>query len=101
MVNYLKQLSGFLFYLLGGSFFLAYLLMVNQMTPIGGWWLKVADLPLAFVGLLYGASSLYLSVKPKDRESRALFYTIGIPAVAIFSTLLVLNFWPALSLVSG
>lgn len=98
MITYLKQLSGVLFYLLGGSFFVAYLLMYNQLSPLGSWWLKVADLPLAFVGMLYGGTSLYLSVKPKNQHSLALFYTIGIPLVAIFSTLLVLNFWPAFAL---
>lgn len=97
MVTYLKHLSGFLFYLLGGSFFVAYLLYHNQITPIGGWWLKVADLPLAFVGVIYGGTSLYLSVKPKDKESPALFYTISVPLVAIFSLLIVLNFWPAIA----
>lgn len=99
MITYLKQLSGFLFYVLGGTFFLAYLLMYNEMTPWGGWWLRVADLPLAFVGVLYGGSSLYLSVKPKSGHSKPLFYAITVPLIAIFSTLLVLNFWPAFGLI--
>ena len=94
MITYFKQLTGFLFYLLGGSFFVAYMLMYNQMTPLGEWWLKVADLPLAFVGILYGGTSLYLSVKPKNGQSKPLFYSISMPLIAVFSTLLVLNFWP-------
>ncbi len=94
MATYLKKLSGFLFYVLGGTFFVAYMLMVNEVTPLGEWWLKVADLPLALVGILYGGTSLYLSVKPRSGESRTLFFTICVPLVIIFSTLLVMNFWP-------
>ena len=96
MIPYLHRLSGILFYLLGGSFFLSYMLHYNQVTPFAGWWLRVADLPLALVGVLYGGTSLYLSVKPKDGDSKSLFMIIGIPLIVIFSTLLVLNFYPLL-----
>ena len=94
MIQYLKRLSAFLFYVLGGSFFIAYMLQYNQISPWAGWWMKVADLPLALVGVLFGGTSLYLSVKPKGKESKGLYITIGIPLVIIFSTLLVMNFWP-------
>ncbi|MDP7069350.1 MAG: hypothetical protein QF815_02380 [Candidatus Peribacteraceae bacterium] len=97
MISYLQKLSGFLFYVLGGSFFLAYMLQYNEVTPWAAWWLKTADLPLALVGMLFGGSSLYLSVKPRGSESRPLFMIIGIPLVVIFSTLLVMNFWTVLT----
>ena len=90
---YLHRLSAILFYLLGGSFFLAYLIQFNNLSPIGSWWLYVADLPLALVGMLYGGLSLYLSVKPRDKQSPVLFAVIGVPLIVIFSTLLVMNFW--------
>ncbi len=89
----MQKLTGTLFYILGGSFFLAYLLMYQAIAPLGQWWLNVADLPLILVGLLYGGCSLYLSVKPRGSESKSLFVTIGIPLAAIFSTLLLMNFW--------
>lgn len=94
MITHLKKISGFLFYVLGGTFFIAYMLHYNQITSIGGWWLKVADLPLALVGVLYGGTSLYMSVKPRDGDSKPLYIIIGVPLIIIFSTLLVMNFWP-------
>ena len=97
MITYLHRLSGILFYILGGSFFIAYMLQYNQMTPFGGWWLRVADLPLALTGILYGGTSLYQSVKPKDGDSKPLYIIIGIPLAMIFSTLLMMNFWPLLT----
>jgi|TARA_Y100000310_G_scaffold71946_1_gene67834 hypothetical protein len=94
VITYLKKLSGFIFYVLGGSFFVAYMLQYNEITPFGGWWLRVADLPLILAGVLFGGTSLYLSVKPKDQDSKTLFVVIGVPLVVIFSTLLLMNFWP-------
>lgn len=99
MIQYLQKLTGTLFYILGGTFFLAYLAMVHDISPLGQWWLSVADLPLIFVGMLYGGSSLYLSVKPKDSDSKTLFITIGIPLVALFSTFLIMNFWEVFTLI--
>lgn len=93
----LKRVSGFFFYLLGGSFFVAYMLQYNEVTPWASWWLRVGDLPLALSGVLYAGTSLYSSVKPKDRESFSLFVMIGIPLLAVFSTVMLLNFWPVLS----
>jgi len=94
VIEYLKRLSGILFYILGGSFFVAYMLQYNEITPLGAWWLRIADLPLALCGMLYGGTSLYLSVKPHGKDSKVLYIVIGIPLVVIFSTLLMMNFWP-------
>jgi len=94
MLTYIHKLSGFLFYLLGGSFFLSFMLQYNQIGSFGGWWLKVADLPLALVGVLYGGSSLYLSVKPKDKGSTSLGFIIGLPLTLLFVSFIVMNFWP-------
>lgn len=96
MIPYLKRFSGTLFYLLGGSFFIAYMLHFNQISPWASWWMKVADLPLALVGVLYGGSSLYSSVKPKNGDSASLMIILGIPLLATFAFLVVLNFWPIL-----
>jgi len=70
------------------------MLQYNEVTPWGGWWLRVADMPLVLVGVLYGGTSLYMSVKPKDGDSKPLYIVIGIPLVMVFSTLLLMNFWP-------
>jgi len=94
VLPYIHKLSGFLFYLLGGSFFVSFMLHYNQIGSFGGWWLKVADLPLALVGILYGGSSLYLSVKPKDTNSKTLMAIISLPLVVLFLSFIVMNFWP-------
>ena len=98
MIPYLHRLTAVLFYLLAGSFFGAYLLFYNG---IGGtlpkWWLMIGDLPLALAAVLYGGTSLYLSVKPKNGDSGSLLMTIFIPLTLIFSALVVMNFWPMLA----
>ena len=94
MVTDLKRISGILFYLLGGSFFLAYLVHSNNLSPLGLWWLTIADLPLALAGVVYGGTSLYTSVQPRDKHSKGLMITIGLPLLIIFGSLVVLNFYP-------
>lgn len=99
MGRHLHSLSSFLFYLLTGSFFLAYLMDRNAIfLPWSDWWLRIADLPLALVALLYGGSSLYFSVKRKDDVSWGLLLGIAIPLATLFVFLVVLNFWNVLGL---
>ena len=94
MASYLHRLSATLFYLLGISFFVAYLLSSNGVgTMYGTWWLKSMDLPLILAGVLYGGSSLYLSVKPGKTGSKGLAIIIGLPLTAIFVFLVAMNFW--------
>ena len=96
MLRYLHTLSAVLFYLLAGSFFLAYVLLRNALG--GFWplfWLQTADLPLLLSGLLYGGSSVYLSLQPEKNLSKSVALTIGIPLAVIFLLSLVLNFWTA------
>ena len=97
MLRYLQSLSAFLFYLLGGSFFLAYLLLRNNI--LSRWdaaWLQTADLPLAFVCLLYGGLSLYISVQGRsEKPSLALPFLIGLPLFLLFCFLVTMNFWGA------
>ena len=98
----LHRFSGFLFYLLAGSFFVCYLLLRNELwLPWSEWWLKVADLPLALVAVLYGGTSLYRSVKRKEGVSVPLLILIGVPLLAFFTFLIFLNFWNVLGLPQG
>lgn len=98
MLPYLHRLSGVLFYLVAGTFFLAYLFFYNGIGGmIGKWWLTVGDLPLAMVAMLYGGTSLYLSVKPRNSDSLALKLVIFLPLGLIFAALLVMNFWPIIT----
>ncbi|MBI3618576.1 hypothetical protein HY213_00905 [Candidatus Peregrinibacteria bacterium] len=92
MLKFLHQLSAVFFYLLGGSFFVAYLFLRNNIGDTWpAWWLQVADLPLALSALMYGGLSLYQSLTIKG-HSRALGWTIGVITGVFFLFLVFLNF---------
>lgn len=95
MLSFFRSLAGSIFYLLGGSFFIAYVLLKNNIYPLhAAWWMQVADLPFAATALLYGGLSLYGSLRG-GKPSRVLPFVIGIPLVALFAFLVFLNFWNA------
>ncbi|MDD4287169.1 MAG: hypothetical protein PHO20_01880 [Candidatus Peribacteraceae bacterium] len=99
MSSSLHRISAILFYLLAGSFFVSYLLLRNSIgLPWSQWWMNVADLPLALVAVLYGGTSLYRSVKRTEGVSKPLLIVIGVPLLAFFILLIVLNFWSILGL---
>lgn len=82
-----------LFYILGLSFFAAYVLMHNNMWPLfAAMWLQWADVPFIAVALLYGGLSLYLSVKGSG-GSKMLPWVIGLSLVLVFGALVTFNFW--------
>jgi hypothetical protein len=96
MLKYLHQLSALFFYALGSSFFVAYVLLRNDVRPsFTALWLQTADLPFALCAILYGGLSLYLSLQSEGSRSRTLQWGIGVPLAALFLLLLVLNFWGA------
>jgi hypothetical protein len=95
MLRFLHQLSAFFFYVLGFTFFLAYILLHNNTG--GTWpayWVQVGALPLALCAVLYAGLSLYTSLHSGEKHSRFLMAGIGLPLLAFFLLLLVLNFWP-------
>jgi len=95
MLQTLRQASAVAFYVLGSSFFLAALLLRNAAG--GGWplwWIQIADLPLALSALLYAGLSLYESVRPAEKHSRALAVGITVPLITFFLLIATLNFWP-------
>jgi len=92
MIAHLHRLSGFSFYLLGSSFFIAFVLLKNTLwMNDAALWMQVADLPLAFSALVYGGLSLYLSLRTD--ESKNLPWLIGVPLGLFFAMILVMNFW--------
>lgn len=98
MIFFWRRLSAACFYILGGSFFLAYVFFRNGMQGTWpAWWMQVADLPFLLAALLYGGLSLYLSLQSPNRPSRALGYVVAIPLILFFLTLVVLNFWESLA----
>ena len=94
MLRDLHRISAALFYLLGTSFFVAYLLFKNLLGGIWPtWWMQVADLPLILSAIVYGGLSLYLSIAKSETKSVTAAIVIGIPLAALFVFLLLLNFW--------
>ena len=94
MLQFLKHLSGFFFYILGASFFVGWVMIRNQIWTMQ-WtvWMQVADLPLAFSALVYGGLSLYLSLRNPERPSKVLMMMIGVPLTLFFGLILAMNFW--------
>ncbi len=94
MLRFLHHLSGFFFYLLGLSFFVAWVMMKNLMlVQPSTVWMQVADLPLAFSAIVYGGLSLYLSLYDAGHPSKFLMWIIGAPLVVFFGLILMMNFW--------
>ncbi|MDB4978198.1 MAG: hypothetical protein JWM56_384 [Candidatus Peribacteria bacterium] len=98
MLRYLHQLSGFFFYVLGMSFFGAYVVL---RKGAGGawpaWWLQVADLPFIAAALLYAGISFYVSVATPGAPSRSLRLAVGLPLACLFIMFVIINFYPAFS----
>ena len=100
MLHYLHTLSAVLFYLLGASFFGAYILAHNNLY--GTWplqWLSIGILPLLLSGILFGSISLYQSLQTGTALSRILLFAIGIPLAFVFLALAVLKFMPVTPIV--
>lgn len=96
MLMFLHQLSGIVFYILGLSFFVAWVMMKNAIAPVpAAVWMQIGDLPLAFSAIVYGGLSLYRSVRPASGSVPTMLpWIIGVPLAVFFALLLVINFWP-------
>jgi len=93
MTRYLHTLAAILFYVLGASAFLAYLLWVNAVAAKQTLlWLQTIDLPLLCVALLFGGISVYRSMTP-EKPSRTLALWITIPLLLLFLLSVFLKFW--------
>jgi len=98
MLPFLHFLFSILFYLLGGSFFIAYVFLQNNrggVLPL--WWMTTADVPLILCALLYGGLGLYRSLSTGQQASCPLIFTIAIPLATIAILTIVLNFWGTMS----
>ncbi len=95
MLLFLHRLSAFFFYVLGTSFFVAYILLRNDLqAEWAARWLLWADLPLALTTVLYGGLSFYRSLTTPGKTSRMLAVAIAVPLLALFVLLVLLNFMP-------
>jgi hypothetical protein len=93
MLRYLHALSAVLFYILGASFFTAYILVHNGIAQNAALaWLNIGDMPLLLTGMLYGGISVYSSIRNDQSHSRGLMLAIGVPLLVLFIVLAGLNF---------
>ncbi len=90
----LRRASAFLFYLLGVLLIVTVLLVRRDMMPASLYpAVNSLDLPLLLVGMLFGGSSLYVSLT-KGRTSIVLLIVIFLPLAALFGFFCYLNFVP-------
>lgn len=93
MLKFLQQLSATCFFILGITFFVAFLLLRNEIQMIwSAWWMQVADLPLLVSAVTYGATSFILSVKGRA-ITPILIILVTAVSVAFLGTAIILNFW--------
>jgi hypothetical protein len=98
VIRYLHQLSAALFYLLGLTFFAAYVVYRNGLgTEMPLRLLTEGELPFLACAMLYGATSVILSVD-ETGSSKSLRLGVGIPMFVIFVAFVILNFWSRLGL---
>ena len=91
-MDVLRRSSGFVFYALGilailGIVLLSRGLFVGFLTPL----LAVMDLPLLFVGILFGGSSFLVSMS-RGEVSKALAAVVFVPLALLFLFFLYVNF---------
>lgn len=94
MERFVHTLSAYCFYILGSTFFVAYILARNGIAEVGMMrWLQIGDMPLLFAGLLYGGLSIHRSMQgDAGNASRLLILGITFPALAIFAAIAFMNF---------
>lgn len=94
MLRFLHTLSAWLFYILAGSFFVAYLLLAQKIgeASVPLWWMRVMDGPLAVSAILYGVTSLLRSVIDPARPSWTLLWSVVVPALVLIAAILIANF---------
>lgn len=101
VMSFLHRLSGFFFYVLGVTYFLAYILLHNRVWPVeAALWMQVADLPFAFAAIFYAGLSFYLSVRGETSSGKVLGWVVAVPLAVLFFFLVALNFsqvWPFVS----
>jgi hypothetical protein len=89
----LHRVSGICFYVLGLTYFLAYIGVRNDVLgSTSAVWMQVADLPFALSAITYGGLSFYRSLTTEE-GSTPLALGIGIPLTFFFILILFLNFW--------
>ena len=93
MIIALRRAAAFWFFVLGIVIIIGVLLLKRGMvTDQWAAVLHVLDLPLLLSGMLYGGTSLYGSMVPKDKSSLVLGVLIALPLLLLFCFFAYLNF---------
>ena len=92
VMNAVRRASAYLFYLFGVIFIPLVVLyqrgmLPESMTPV----MHSLDLPLLFISVLFGGSSLYVSLT-KGQKSLPLFIAVFVPMGVVFAVFCWLNF---------
>lgn len=85
--------------MLGLTLFAAYLAKVNNwLGNMPDTVFETLDLSFAFIAILYGATSLHLSLRKEDSKGVIVGVIIAACAICIFAYLFTLNYWVQLGL---
>lgn len=87
----IRSTSGFLFYTLGVVLLALIVLVKRGLLPLVAPYLHVLDLPMVFIAMLYGGSSLYTSLA-RGKSSLPLLLVIFVPLVVLFAVFCWFNF---------
>jgi|GEM_PF-3406363 len=91
LMESVRKASGFLFYTVG-FFLIVILVLVKRGLFVGAApYLHVFDLPIIFIAILYGGSSLYVSLS-RGKKSLLLLLSIFAPLGVLFSVFCWFNF---------
>ncbi len=89
----LQTVSGYFFFGIGSAYFLLALFAYNKMFfPQSQILFNVFDLPFAFVALLYGGSSLWITLDESKIKSSFPKFILLFWGVVIFAAIVVVNF---------
>ena len=86
-----RKASGFLFYAFGTLLLVVIVLVKKGVMTGAAPYLHVADLPIIFIAMLYGGSSLYVSLS-RGKKSLPLFIVIFVPLGVLFAVFGWFNF---------
>ncbi len=86
-----RKASGFLFYVSGILLILTIVLVKRGLFAAAVPYLHVFDLPILFIMMLYGGSSLYVSLS-RGKKSLLLLLVIFVPLGVLFSLFAWFNF---------
>lgn len=95
MLPLLQKTAGAVFFLLGTSFFVAYVLLRNGVfVNEAAVWMQAADLPLAGSAVTYAGVSVYAGLRDPKKRSLPLALAVAVPLALFFATVVAMNFWP-------